>query len=495
MTPVPVENLPLLIRRLSGLREQEWVEFKVDNAKPDEIGEYISALSNGAVLADRDTAYLIWGVRDHDREIVGTSFDPARMRVGGEEITNWLIRLLSPQVNHSFSECIVDGKRVVILEVSAALHRPTKWKNEAYIRVGSYKKRLTEIHEIEKRLWRKLDHLSFEKKTAASNLRIDEVLTLLDYPSYFDLHSRPLPPGSDGVIAALADEGLIREADDGSWEITNLGGILYAKDLSKFERLARKAPRIVVYGGKNRVNTKKEQVGVKGYASGFASLIESIVNSLPTNEVVEQALRRTLPMYPELAIRELVANALVHQDFAVTGAGPMIEQFDDRLEISNPGVPLLDPARFVDAPPRSRNEKLASQMRHCGICEERGSGWDKVALQIEVFQLPAPLVETVEDSTKVVLFGYRSLAEMDREEKVRAVYLHACLKYVSREPMNNASVRKRFGIEQRNSATASRLISDAVAMRLIAPYDSQASRSQMRYVPFWAVAGATETSS
>ena len=99
-------------------------------------------------------------------------------------------------------------------------------------------------------------------------------------------------------------------------------------------------------------------------------------------------------MFPELAVRELVANALIHQDFFVTGAGPMVEIFDDRIEITNPGEPLVDTQRFVDTPPRSRNEALASLMRRFRICEERGSGIDKVVLQVELFQLPAPLFET-----------------------------------------------------------------------------------------------------
>ena len=121
----------------------------------------------------------------------------------------------------------------------------------------------------------------------------------------------------------------------------------------------------------------KEQVGAKGYASGFEGLIDFINGLLPSNEVVEQALRRTVPMFPELAVRELVANALIHQDFFVAGAAPMVEIFDDRLEITNPGVPLVDTQRFVDSPPKSRNEALASLMRRIGICEERGSGWTK----------------------------------------------------------------------------------------------------------------------
>jgi ATP-dependent DNA helicase RecG len=96
-------------------------------------------------------------------------------------------------------------------------------------------------------------------------------------------------------------------------------------------------------------------------------------------------------MYPEIAVRELIANALIHQNFSVTGVGPMIEIFANRMEITNPGIPLVQTDRFLDSPPRSRNETLASIMRRIGICEERGSGVDKIIFETELYQLPAPL--------------------------------------------------------------------------------------------------------
>ena len=119
-------------------------------------------------------------------------------------------------------------------------------------------------------------------------------------------------------------------------------------------------------------------------------------------------------MFPELAVRELVANALIHQDLLITGAGPMIEIFDDRIEITNPGEPLISTDRFVDSPPRSRNESLASLMRRFRICEERGSGIDKILFQIEYYQLPAPLFEAPHGFTRCVLFAHKDLKHMDK---------------------------------------------------------------------------------
>lgn len=193
-----------------------------------------------------------------------------------------------------------------------------------------------------------------------------------------------------------------------------------------------------------------------------------------------------MPMFPELAVRELVANALIHQDFFVTGAGPMVEIFADRIEITNPGEPLVETLRFVDTPPKSRNEGLASLMRRFRICEERGSGIDKVIAQVELFQLPAPLFEVPESFTRVVLFAHRPLSQMDKADRIRACYLHACLKWVMRDFLTNGSLRERFGVEERNKAIVSRYIREAVDAGMIRPFDEDAARKLMKYVPYWA---------
>lgn len=250
--------------------------------------------------------------------------------------------------------------------------------------------------------------------------------------------------------------------------------------------MGRKAVRLILYKGNSRVITIRELEGSKGYAVGFENLIEYIKTLLPENEEIGKAFRKQVPMFPDLSIRELVANALIHQDFSITGTGPMIEIFDSRMEITNPGVPLVATERFLDAPPQSRNEALASFMRRINICEERGTGIDKVITESELYQLPAPSFELSDQHTRVVLFGYRSFTEMDKEDRIRACYQHCCLRYVNREHMNNTSLRDRLGIDLKNSAMVSRVIRDTLTANLIKPYDSEAGTRAMRYIPHWA---------
>lgn len=190
-------------------------------------------------------------------------------------------------------------------------------------------------------------------------------------------------------------------------------------------------------------------------------------------------------MYPELAIRELVGNALIHQDFYETGTGPMIELFQDRMEVTNPGEPLVSVMRFLDSPPKSRNEALASLMRRFRICEERGSGIDKVVWQTELYQLPAPLFEAPEGSTRTVLFAHQDLEDMSKEDRVRACYLHACLQYVQRKKMTNRSLRERFQLESDKAALISRIISAAVESDWVIKIAMSESRRDYAYVPYW----------
>jgi len=487
MTYTP-EYLSGLLNELRALpRETEWVEFKHNNEDPQEIGEYISALSNSAALIGKACAYLVWGIEAGTHKVVGTLFSPATKKKGGEELESWLLQLLSPKINFSFHELTTEKGKVVILEIDRAFRHPVRFQGAEYIRVGSYKKPLKEFPEKERELWRIFDAKSFEELPAVEKAAPDEVVKLLDYPAYFELIGQPLPDNKQGILGRLAADCLVAKTDAASYNITNLGAILFAKKLDDFKKLKRKAVRVIVYKDVTRLETVKEQVGGRGYASGFTGLIDLINGLIPRNEVVGKALRREVPMYPEIAVRELVANALIHQDLFAVGTGPMIEIFSDRMEVTSPGTPLVKTERFLDSPPKSRNEALASLMRRIGVCEERGSGVDKVVSQTEFYQLPAPLFEVVEGHTKATLFSHRTLSKMERADRVRATYLHACLKYVQREYLTNSSLRERFAIEKKNSAMVSRIIKDAVEEKAIKPVEAESeSRRHAKYAPFWA---------
>jgi len=482
MTP---EELHRLVEHLRSLpRETEWVEFKHNNADPQEIGEYISALSNGAALHRQDRAFLVWGIEDGSHNLLGTTFRPRSAKKGNEELENWLSHQLTPPVDFRIHEGEVNGLHVAVFEIHPASHQPISFSGAEFIRVGSYKRRLKEFPEKERALWAIFAEKPFDTSLAVAAVPSNDVLALIDYTSCFRMLSIPLPDNRQAVLERLGAERIILPQPGDRFDITNVGAILFAADLRRFDRLSRKAPRVVIYQGDNRTQTVKEHVEYRGYALGFESLIAYVNDQLPQNEQLGQALRRQVRLYPEVAIRELVANALIHQDFNIAGTGPMIELFPARLEITNPGVSLVDPLRFIDEPPRSRNEALAAIMRRMNICEERGSGIDKVIAAVEEFQLPAPDFRTTPQHTVAVLFGPRDFAAMDGQDRIRACYQHACLWYVSGKQMTNTSLRERLKIPKESYQLASRIIRDAVKADLIRL--KSGSRKDASYVPFWA---------
>ena len=380
-------------------------------------------------------------------ELVGTDFVPGATRKGNELIEPWLARLLDPQVDFRFHEGLVDGSRVVLLKVERATSQPVAFSGTAFIRVGSSTRKLRDHPAKERQLWHLLLEHSFEDGVAAEHLTGQDVLQVLDYPAYFHLLGVPPADGHDAVLEALAHDRLIKRNEAGGYDITNLGAILFARRLAEFPRLKRKAVRLIRYRGSGRMEAEREHVGGKGYASGFEGLLGHIRAWTPSNEV-----------------------------------------FDRRLEVSNPGEPLIDTTRFLDSQPRSRNERLASLMRRLHICEERGTGIDKVVDAIETLGLPAPVFETPPGFTRASLFAYKPFRDMDRQERLQACYMHACLRHVTQKPMTNSSLRARFGIADKNASTVSRLLADAVDEELIVVADPAAGPRLRRYLPFWASA-------
>ena len=168
-----------LIERLRQLPEEtEWLEYKVNNYEPELIGEYISALSNSATICNKEKAYLLWGINDKTHEIEGTTFAPKKAKKGNEEIENWLAGGLKARVDFKFIEVSTDKGKVVVLEIPAAVSMPTSFRGTEFIRVGSYKKKLKEYPEKERKLWLSFEQKPFELRVAMENVTASKVTEL-----------------------------------------------------------------------------------------------------------------------------------------------------------------------------------------------------------------------------------------------------------------------------------------------------------------------------
>lgn len=466
-------------------KETEWIEFKENFHSKEEIGERISALSNSAFLCNMPYGYMVFGVNDNTLKVVGTNFHATRKKVGNEELESWLSTRLNPHIDFVIiDEFDYEGQgHVCVFKIPATSNQPVSFLNEEYVRIGSTTRKLRDFPQKEKKIWEG-GQKALEKIVVKEKLTVEQVLSLLSVETYFDMMKLPLPTDAKGIIDRMLAEKIIIQ-DEVGYSITELGVLLFAKHLTDFDDLRRKIVRVVVYKGKNKLDIVREQSFDAGYAISFQNMVEWINGQLPANEEIGQALRSSITMYPKIAIREIVANMLVHQDFSEKGF-PIVEIFADRIDVSNPGQPIISVERFIDEY-NSRNSSLADLMRRLGICEELGSGLDKAVAAIELFQLP-PLRFTVQESrTTVSLFAYRKYADLDRQERIYACYQHACLMYVTNDKMTNLTLRNRLGIDKRNYPMASRIIKDALnAGKIKEEITENKSRNNKGYIPFWA---------
>jgi predicted HTH transcriptional regulator len=324
----------------------------------------------------------------------------------------------------------------------------------------------------------------------SSVLLTDEELTgHLNVEPIFRMLERPAATAGEELLTWMAGERFIVREPAGGGYVTNLGAIAAARKLADFPDISRKSIRVVVYDGLNKARTKQEREGTRGYAISFQGLMEFIMSLLPQSEVIEDALRKKRTVYPEIALREIVANALIHQDFSIAGAGPLIEIFDDRIEVSNPGglLPSKRLDRLIGTQPESRNEQLARAFRRYKICEERGSGLLKAGLQVEFYGLPPIDFAAGPNHFKVTLFAPRTFAQMSARERLEACYQHAVLKHYSDSAMTNKSLRERLKMPEKQRSMVSVLIQEAIDTKLIKAADpNNKSRKFAEYVPFWA---------
>ncbi|HJU82856.1 MAG TPA: ATP-binding protein [Holophagaceae bacterium] len=467
-------TIPQLKEWISAPRETEHLEFKEARNlyDRDNLMKYCVAIAN------EGGGKLILGVSDSPpRQIVGSAAFPNTGDIAFQILTKLRFRVDVEELQHP------EGRVLVF-------HIPPRPLGTAYTYEGAYLMRSGEslVAMSEDRLRQifnegQPDWLSEFAKTG---VHADEVIQLLDTQAYFDLLKLPYPTNRDGVLERLKGEELITP-ENGSWSITRLAAILLAKNLDQFPlEVSRKAVRVVVYEGAGKLKTRLDQTGKKGYAVGFESLLNFVVGLAPANAVVEQAIRLEVKMFPQQALRELIANALIHQDFNVSGTSVMIEMYQDRVEISNPGTPPIDPQRFIDEY-RSRNERLADLMRRMGICEEKGSGVDKVVSAAEDFQLPAPDFRVATLRTTAVLFAHKDFADMSKTDRIRACYQHCVLMYVTNQRMTNKSLRDRFNLPENKVASVSQVISSTQDAGFVKLDDSETeSKRYARYLPYWA---------
>lgn len=459
------------------------LDWKVDlSGNKERLTEHLIAFANHP-----NGGCLVFGVADAGAELIGVN------QVQVEEITSRLTNLGRDAVEPplALDHAVVEFDDAPLLfiyvreQANKPAHRRGKSIEDAWIRSGGTTRKASRAEIGSLMLHSQAPR--WEELRASSLLPAEEVIARLDLATIAKLLQRPLPEDRSELMRWLVDENMVLP-DGNGYYITNFGGIAAARELEQFDTLSRKRLRVIRYRGTNKVDTIDERLGNKGYAAGFEGLIGYIKRILPHSEVIQQSLRQLVSVYPEIALRELIANALIHQDFSITGAGPTIEIFEDRITFTNPGslLPSKRLDRLIGTTPESRNELLASKFRLFRICEERGTGFQKVVSAVELFGMPPVLFNPQENSFQVTLYAPRKFADMSQAERIEACYQHAVLQYFSSQTLTNTTLRTRFKVSERQRNQITNLIADAVEAGRIKRKDSSSGNKFAEYLPYWA---------
>lgn len=467
-------------------KETNWIEFKENRFDEDSVGKYVSALANSAMLEEQDMAYLVFGVRDSDHSIVGTTVDLIEATIGSETFMFWLNKYLEPHINIQAIPFDYGKMHIEMLCIEPGYMQPVKFKRNAYVRIASCQQPLSNYPERERALWQITSRYSFESSTLNTHMSSSDVI------DFFDCESFLKNIGSIGKTTAerlsyLERLKLIKNDLQGRYEIVTLLAIISARDLDAFSLLHNKGVRLIVYKGKDKLSTSEDICGRKGYIIAFSAILSNIMSRIPSNEIMEHGVRKKIYAIPEISVREFLGNAIVHQDFTEAGSRVTVEIFKDKIKITNPGLPLVSIDRFIDTPSRTRNPKLAEFMRNAGLVEQRGSGVDRAIFEIEKASLPPPLIEAVEGSTIVNIFMRKNFADLSSEERVRASFQHACVCYEANNLMSIGSLRSRFGLPPKQTPLVLTIVREAINLKRIRPVSDSLEDIHARFVPYYAL--------
>lgn len=339
--------------------EEEWFELKSNIHKDDYIGEYISALSNGAAYVGRKTAYMIWGINDSTHAIEGTTFNPYCNTNHNEPLIHYLARKLEPSIKFEFKEAEYENQRLVLLIIDAAEKVPTSFDGVRYIRIGSSKEKLSKYPNRESQLF----HILRDgQPTIVNTVSEYQNLTFNKLFVYY---------ASKGIV--LKEETFRQNlrllTEDGKYNIQ-------AQLLSDNSQMPI---RVSIFDGETKASNLFS-VREFGFNCLLYSLDEilrygdvlNIIQADERNRVVE---RKDIPLFENKPFIEAIINAFVHNKW-IQGYPPMISVFSNRIEIlSRGGLPADQTLEgFYNGESKPVNMELAKIFLQLHLSEQSGRG-------------------------------------------------------------------------------------------------------------------------
>ncbi len=217
---------------------------------------------------------------------------------------------------------------------------------------------------------------------------------------------------------------------------------------------------------------------------GFVGLLRYVTQALPRKEIYVEGVRRMDSAYSEIAIREVIANALIHQDFTIGGSGPVVEIYTDRIEVTNPGNSLIEVDRIIDER-RSRNESLGSAMRTLAsaksaeVASIKPSSTSKNAFCLR-------RIRGIREFHASCYLWPEEVRATFKADKIWSCFCHCVVRWIRHDYMSNTTLRGRFSLAKDEYQAVSDVIANARQAGRIVPAEPDQGKRNAKYVPYWA---------
>jgi ATP-dependent DNA helicase RecG len=373
---VEADLIELLQDLCTQLQEQQWLEFKLNGIDHEQIGEYISAMSNGATLANKVFGYLVWGVQDVTHTIKGTTFTFVNAKHGNQDLELWLRSYLEPKINFEIFEFDYSEKQhIVLLRIPPAKGEPVNFQRKAFVRVGSHKTELRKYTDWMRIIYNSQEDWSAKIVANASIAELDTEALRLARVKFKEKNTGK--QWFDEIDTWDESTFLDKAKITSAGKITNTAILL----LGKPEAVRLISPHISQITWK----LETEEVAYEHFDIPFFISVNDIVKRIrnvrykffPNDQLIAIEVQK----YDSEVILEALNNCIAHQDYSQNARIVLIEKVN-KLIFKNIGSFFEGKAEDYSVgnitPKKYRNKWLVDAMVNLNMIDSLGLGIHKM---------------------------------------------------------------------------------------------------------------------
>jgi ATP-dependent DNA helicase RecG len=444
--PGDIPTIAYLIERLILEWESEVVEFKQagKDYSTDKIGEYFSALANEANLRGQDRAWLVFGVNDKSRTVVGSDYRPESERLQSTKMQ--ISENTEPSVTfRNINEHVHANGRVILFEIPAAPRGlPVAWKGHYFARAGESLTHLglDKLDEIRQQTLAK--DWSAQIIAGATLDDLDEEAVRKARVSFTRKYSNRFAP--DEVISWPLGTFLDRARITQSGRITRTALLLLGKEESAYLLSPHPAQLTWKLEGPERAYEHFGPPFLLKTTSLYQRIRNIQLRILPQDELLPVEVSK----YDQKIVLEAMHNCIAHQDYTRNGRILVVEQ-PDRLIFENEGGFFEGkPEDYIagnKTPRRYRNSFLAQAMAELNMIDTMGYGIHSMHVGQARRYLPMPDYD-LREPTAVKMTIYGSVVDpaysrlLIQKTDLPLDYVLALDRVQKRLPLTDEAIRK-----------------------------------------------------